>query len=83
MAVFIKFVLQTIPNYVMSYVRLHDTFLKELEGLMADFFWKSGSKSTTHWLAWEKLCIRKDEGRLGFRRLKENNVALLANSRGE
>ncbi|KAL0355533.1 UNVERIFIED_CONTAM: putative mitochondrial protein [Sesamum radiatum] len=77
-AVLIKSVLQTIPTYVMSCFRLPDTFLKELEGLMAEFFWKSGSNSATHWLAWEKLCTRKDEGGLGFRRLKEHNVALLA-----
>ncbi|KAL0404497.1 UNVERIFIED_CONTAM: hypothetical protein Sradi_2090500 [Sesamum radiatum] len=63
-AVLIKSVLQSIPTYVMSCFRLPNRFIKELEGLMADFVWKSGSKSTTHWLAWEKLGIGKDEGGL-------------------
>ncbi|KAL0394886.1 UNVERIFIED_CONTAM: hypothetical protein Slati_4454800 [Sesamum latifolium] len=62
----------------MSCFRLPDTFLRDIEGLMAYFFWNMVTNSKTHWLAREKLCLRKDEGGLGFRRLKENDVALLA-----
>ncbi|KAL0394999.1 UNVERIFIED_CONTAM: hypothetical protein Slati_4466100 [Sesamum latifolium] len=77
-AVLLKSVIQTIPTYVMSVFHLPDTFLREIEGQMADFFWNVGMDSKTHWLTWDKLCLRKVEGGLGFRRLKENNMALLA-----
>ncbi|KAL0298756.1 UNVERIFIED_CONTAM: hypothetical protein Sradi_6535400 [Sesamum radiatum] len=62
----------------MSVFRLPNTFLREIESLMADFFWNVGTDLKTHWLAWDKLCSRKVEGGLDFRRLKENNVSLLA-----
>ncbi|KAL0416249.1 UNVERIFIED_CONTAM: hypothetical protein Slati_3456800 [Sesamum latifolium] len=55
-----------------------DSFLKELESTMADFFWQGGEVSKIHWKAWPKLCKSRLEGGLGFRRLKEHNVALLA-----
>ncbi|KAL0451890.1 UNVERIFIED_CONTAM: hypothetical protein Slati_1167100 [Sesamum latifolium] len=62
----------------MSCFRLPDTFLLELESLMANFFWNYGSKSKIHWVTWAKLCTSKEKGGLGFRRLKEFNLALLA-----
>ncbi|KAL0402372.1 UNVERIFIED_CONTAM: hypothetical protein Slati_4267100 [Sesamum latifolium] len=69
--VLVKSVLQTIPTYTMSSFRLPDLLLKEIEGMMADFFWSKETKSRINWLAWDKLCKRKVEGGLGFRRLKE------------
>ncbi|KAL0456551.1 UNVERIFIED_CONTAM: hypothetical protein Slati_0994300 [Sesamum latifolium] len=46
--------------------------------MAADFFWSGDQTAKLHWLAWDKLCQRKEEGGLGFRRLKESNLALLA-----
>ncbi|KAL0286539.1 UNVERIFIED_CONTAM: hypothetical protein Sangu_2472600 [Sesamum angustifolium] len=77
-AVLLKMVLHTIPTYAMSCFHLPDSFLRELESIMADFFWHSGKESKIHWLAWDKLCKPKSEGGLGFRRLQEQNLALLA-----
>ncbi|KAK4423030.1 hypothetical protein Salat_1885600 [Sesamum alatum] len=45
---------------------------------MANFFWHSGTEPKMHWLVWWKLYQRREEGGLGFRRLWENNDALLA-----
>ncbi|KAL0406176.1 UNVERIFIED_CONTAM: putative mitochondrial protein [Sesamum latifolium] len=77
-AVLLKAVLQTIPSYAMSCFRIPETLLLELESFMANFFWNCGTASKIHWVAWAKLCTSKEEGGLGFRRLKEFNLALLA-----
>ncbi|KAL0409514.1 UNVERIFIED_CONTAM: hypothetical protein Sradi_1885800 [Sesamum radiatum] len=77
-AILLKAVLQTIPTYIMSCFRLPDSFLSDLESIMADFFWHGRQESRIHWMDWAKLCKPKTEGGLGFRRLKEFNLALLA-----
>ncbi|KAL0378315.1 UNVERIFIED_CONTAM: hypothetical protein Sradi_3137000 [Sesamum radiatum] len=76
--VLINSVLFTIPSYVMSCFRLPDSFLHEIESMFADFFWGGGLVSKIHWLSWERLCRTREEGGLGFRRLRESNIALLA-----
>ncbi|KAL0449059.1 UNVERIFIED_CONTAM: Chaperonin 60 subunit beta 4, chloroplastic [Sesamum latifolium] len=76
-AVLIITVLQALPSYVMTCFAIPDGILKELEGMMAIFFWHGGGDNKIHWVAWHKLCQRKEEGRLGFRRLKEFNTAML------
>ncbi|KAL0430810.1 UNVERIFIED_CONTAM: hypothetical protein Sradi_0707000 [Sesamum radiatum] len=45
---------------------------------MADIFWNWGSESKVHWKAWLTLCLPTVKGGLGFRRLKEYNLTLLA-----
>ncbi|KAL0449190.1 UNVERIFIED_CONTAM: hypothetical protein Slati_1475400 [Sesamum latifolium] len=62
----------------MSCFRLSDSFLRELESSMADFFWNYGTESKIHLNAWSKLCLPKAKGGLNFCRLKEYNLALLA-----
>ncbi|KAL0394525.1 UNVERIFIED_CONTAM: hypothetical protein Slati_4418700, partial [Sesamum latifolium] len=51
--------------------------LSEIESLMANFVWNRGEASKIHWLAWSKLCKPCKEGGLGFRHLREFNIALL------
>ncbi|KAL0444761.1 UNVERIFIED_CONTAM: hypothetical protein Slati_2198800 [Sesamum latifolium] len=77
-AVLVKTVMQTIPTYAMNGFRLPDSFLKELESKMVDFFWHGGEASKIHWRAWSQLCKSKSEGGVGFHRLTEVNTALLA-----
>ncbi|XP_060966215.1 uncharacterized protein LOC133034817 [Cannabis sativa] len=50
------------------------------EGLMAKFWWQSqgkGSAKGVSWLSWRKLCCHKDVGGLGFRNLRDYNLAFL------
>ncbi|KAL0434015.1 UNVERIFIED_CONTAM: hypothetical protein Slati_2735800 [Sesamum latifolium] len=75
--VLIKSVLQAIPSYVMKCFEILESNLKELEGMMAIFFWQGGGEAKIHWMACHKLCRSKDEGGLGFHRLKEINKAML------
>ncbi|KAG2675590.1 hypothetical protein I3760_12G011500 [Carya illinoinensis] len=46
---------------------------------MARFWWgQRGTERKIHWLSWERLCQRKNQGGLGFRNLHHFNLALLA-----
>ncbi|KAL0446234.1 UNVERIFIED_CONTAM: putative ribonuclease H protein [Sesamum latifolium] len=74
----IKSVIQSIPTFVMSCFRLPINICGEIESMAADFFWNNKEKKRVHWLAWEKLCARKEDGGLGFRKLREFNTTLLA-----
>ncbi|KAL0394339.1 UNVERIFIED_CONTAM: hypothetical protein Slati_4400100 [Sesamum latifolium] len=62
----------------MSCFRLPDSLLRDLESLMSNFFWNCGTESKIHWKAWPKLCLPRTSGGLGFCRLKEYDLALLA-----
>ncbi|KAL0337722.1 UNVERIFIED_CONTAM: putative mitochondrial protein [Sesamum calycinum] len=76
-AVLIQAVVQAIPSYAMSCYRLPGSLLKELHSLAADFFWHDGDRRKIHWLAWDKMCMSKSIGGLGFRNLEAFNLALL------
>ncbi|KAL0400086.1 UNVERIFIED_CONTAM: hypothetical protein Sradi_2351900 [Sesamum radiatum] len=62
----------------MSCFRLPDSLLKDIESLVAEFFWSGDLTAKIDWLAWDSLCQSKEEGGLGLRCLKESNIALLA-----
>ncbi|KAL0448585.1 UNVERIFIED_CONTAM: putative mitochondrial protein [Sesamum latifolium] len=73
-----KAVLQSLPTYAMSCFQLPTTLVRNLEAIMADFWWHSRGEKTTHWVAWRKLCRPLGAGGLGFWELREFNLALLA-----
>ncbi|KAA3478992.1 reverse transcriptase-like protein [Gossypium australe] len=58
---------------------LPKTLCSELENIMARFWWqKKHGQRGIHWCAWKELCSSKESGGLGFRRLDQFNIALLA-----
>ncbi|KAL0326613.1 UNVERIFIED_CONTAM: putative mitochondrial protein [Sesamum angustifolium] len=44
----------------------------------ANFFWSNTERNKIHWVAWDKMCISKKEGGLGFQKMQMFNVAMLA-----
>ncbi|XP_042939564.1 uncharacterized protein LOC122274607 [Carya illinoinensis] len=77
--VLIKAVLQSIPTYTMSVLKLPKNLCKELNSLMENFWWGNSTKSSgIHWCRLEKLGRPKGSGGLGFRDVKSFNLALLA-----
>ncbi|KAA3461043.1 reverse transcriptase [Gossypium australe] len=77
--VFIKAVLQAIPTFLMACFLIPKTLCKDLEGIIAKFWWqKSRNRKGLHWCAWKKLCLLNEDGGLGFQNLANFNVALLA-----
>ena len=77
--VLIKAVAQAVPSYTMSCFLLPKALCQELTGMVRHFWW--GQKKDERrmvWMSWEKMCLPKDQGGLGFKDLKKFNLALLA-----
>lgn len=77
--VLIKTIVQTIPTYTMSVFLLPNELVKKIKTWIAKFWWGAqGTELKIHWKSWEKLCIPKGMGGIGFRDIKTFSVAMLA-----
>ena len=77
--VMIKSILLALPTYVMSTFLLPLEICENLASAIAQFWWNSNPpKRGIHWAKWEKVCLPKEEGGIGFRLIHEFNLALLA-----
>ncbi|XP_060959349.1 uncharacterized protein LOC133030576 [Cannabis sativa] len=78
-AMLIKSVGLSLPMHAMQTIKLSNRLATKIDGLVRDFWW--GSEKGNHGLylkAWDKLCLPKSLGGLGFRKSKEINQAFLA-----
>ncbi|XP_019177676.1 PREDICTED: uncharacterized protein LOC109172888 [Ipomoea nil] len=76
--VLLKSVAQAMPTYTMSIYLLPTTLCDSLERLMNKYWWgKSNVVDGIHWMAWDKMCVPKKHGGMGFKRLHDFNLALL------
>ncbi|XP_060962265.1 uncharacterized protein LOC115695280 [Cannabis sativa] len=78
-ATLIKSVGLSLPLYAMQTTKLSNRLASKIDGLVRDFWW--GSDKGNHGLylkAWDKICLPKSLGGLGFRKSKEMNQAFLA-----
>ena len=63
----------------MSLFAIPESILNEINSMCARFWWGArGTERKMHWLSWEKLCLPKTQGGMGFRDLRVFNQALLA-----
>ncbi|XP_019163599.1 PREDICTED: uncharacterized protein LOC109159940 [Ipomoea nil] len=77
--VLLKSVAQAMPAYTMSIYLLPMTLCNALERLMNRYWWgQSSSQGSIHWMSWDRMCVPKKFGGMGFKRLHEFNIALLA-----
>ena len=77
--ILIKDVAQATPMYTMNCFKLSDSLCNELNSLIINLWWDQREKKRKlAWLAWEKMCMPKSEGGMGFKDLKAFNLAFLA-----
>lgn len=51
----------------------------DIKSLIRKFWWDCwGDQRKIHWVSWEKLCLPKNEGGMGFQELNKFNDSLLA-----
>ena len=66
------------PNYVMGAFLLPKGLYDEIETLLKGFWWDSEKDhSSIHWQYWDHLCAPKNQGGMGFKKLRGFNLALL------
>lgn len=77
--ILIKMVAQSLPSYAMNVFLLPLEVTREMEKDMAKFFWNTSrnSSSKIHWMVWDRMTRHKSEGGLGFRCLRDFNLAML------
>lgn len=76
--ILIKAVVQAIPQYTMSIFKIPLSICKAIERKIANFLWKTSTKSIDlHWKKWKSLKLRKEEGGLEFKDSEAFNKAML------
>ena len=74
----IKSVITALPNHMMSCYRLPKATVKKLTSVVSQFWWSPGrSTRGMHWKSWDKVCVDKEEGGLGFKDITDFNTAML------
>ncbi|XP_019178981.1 PREDICTED: uncharacterized protein LOC109174171 [Ipomoea nil] len=76
--ILLKSVAQAMPTYTMSIFLLPVSLCASLERLMNRYWWgKSTTTDGIHWMNWDRMCVPKKYGGMGFKKLHEFNLALL------
>ncbi|XP_060969607.1 uncharacterized protein LOC133036861 [Cannabis sativa] len=79
--ILIKTVVQSLPSYAMNVFLFPIGTCNELERMMASFWWKSnnsnGNGSGITWMSWDRMTKHKYDGGMGFRSLRDFNLAMI------
>lgn len=78
----LKTAAQSIPNFWMNLFLLPDDISNGIQRQINGYWWGSGGeRKGIRWKAWDKMCMNKEGGGLGFKDLKKFNLAMLAKQR--
>ncbi|GAU48899.1 hypothetical protein TSUD_98900 [Trifolium subterraneum] len=76
--ILIKYVLSSLPVYALSFFKAPSGIISSFESLLNNFFWGGcEDRRKIPWVSWSKVCVSKEHGGLGVRRVREFNIALL------
>lgn len=77
--ILLRTVLQALPNYVMSMFLIPKTLCHDLQQMMNMFWWGKGinHERGIHWMSWDRMSQPKFVGGLGFKKLREFNLAMV------
>ena len=74
----IKSVAQVVPTYSMSCFLLSPDTCKKITSATSNYWWSgTADKRSIHWRNWPDLTLPKSHGGLGFRDIKNFNLAML------
>lgn len=77
--VLIKAMAQAIPMYPMCVFRLPDKLCNKIDVVLTRLLWAGADKDRgIHWINWAEMGRPKRDRGIGFRNLKDFNIALLA-----
>jgi ribonuclease HI len=75
----IKSMLQAVATYPMGCFQLSKKMCNSLKSISSGFWWGTANgRRKVPWIAWDKLCMPKRRGGMGFRDFEAFNQALLA-----
>ncbi|KAK2414519.1 hypothetical protein QL285_037103 [Trifolium repens] len=76
--VLLKSVLSSILVYFLSFFKAPTGIISLIESIFKAFLWGGSEESRKiHWIKWDKICLDKEYGGLGVRKVKEFNISLL------
>lgn len=75
----LKTAAQVVPNFWMNMLLIPMEICDKIETRMNAFWWGNGESGRgIKWFSWERLCSVKEDGGLGFKKLRDFNIAMLA-----
>jgi len=76
--ILLKSVLSSIPVYFLSFFKAPSGIISTLDSLFINFLW-GGSEDVRKlsWIKWDTVCLKRENGGLGVKRLREFNISLL------
>ena len=76
--VLLKSVLSSLPVYFLSFFKAPAGIISSIESLFKKKFWGGGEDHRKMaWIKWDFICLPKEDGGLGVRRVGAFNVSLL------
>lgn len=79
--VLIKYVITTLPTYVMNVFKLPTSWCEYINSMIARFWWGAGNGDRKiHYKRWDTMTLSKQNGGFVFRELTYFNTVLLANT---
>ena len=75
----LKTAAQSIPNFWMNLLLVPKEICDKIEKSMNAYWWRGGGEQRgIKWMSWDKMCEVWEMGGLGFRKLIDFNIAMLA-----